>query len=381
VSLADLVRPGHRVALADGVGCPVSVLPELSRAAAQAGDVDLLLCWATEPLAGLDLASFVRVRTFMAGFGLRADVDAGRVGYIPTRLSVVPALLRGPLRPDVVVASVVATPSGWVLGTEVGWVRAAVDAGARVAGVERSAVPGLDVGPPLPAEQLTLVGSSSEPPLPYAWATPSPVDREIAARVAALIPAGARVQHAPGPLGTAVIDALEVPVGLDTGIITEAAMGLERRGLLLGRALTPWVAGTPDLYEWCVGNVDVDRLERTHDPVRLGKGSPFVAVNTALEVDHDGQVNVEAAGGSAVAGIGGQPDYALGAARSAGGLSVVAVPTRRGEHRTLVERLSGPASTPSHDIDVIVTEHGTADLRGLDRAERRRRIDHLWGAA
>jgi hypothetical protein len=228
---------------------------------------------------------------------------------------------------------------------------------------------------------VTLVGSSPDAPLPYAWPDPSPIDREIAARVTALVPAGARVQHAPGPLGTAVIDALAVPVGIDTGIVTDATMGLERRGLLVGRPLTPWVAGTPELYEWCVGRVDVDRLERTHDPVRLGAGGPFVAVNTALEVDLDGQVNVEAAGGSAVAGIGGQPDYALGAARSAGGLSVVAVPTRRGDHDTLVERLSGPASTGSHDVDVLVTEHGTADLRGLDRAERRRRIAGLWGAA
>jgi acyl-CoA hydrolase len=103
-------------------------------------------------------------------------------------------------------------------------------------------------------------------------------------------------------------------------------------------------------------------------------------VNTALEVDLDGQVNVESAGGSAIAGVGGHPDYAVGAVRSAAGLSIVAVPTVRGGHPTLVDRLAVPASTPAHDIDVIVTELGSADLRGLDRRGRRRAIARLWGA-
>jgi acyl-CoA hydrolase len=103
-----------------------------------------------------------------------------------------------------------------------------------------------------------------------------------------------------------------------------------------------------------------------------------VAVHTALQLDLDGQLNVESVAGSAVAGIGGQPDYAYAAGRSADGLSVVAVPTARGRHLTLVEHLEAPASTASHDIDVIVTELGVADLRGLDRADRRRAIAALW---
>jgi acyl-CoA hydrolase len=43
-----------------------------------------------------------------------------------------------------------------------------------------------------------------------------------------------------------------------------------------------------------------------------------------------------------------------------------------------VERLSRPVTTASHDVDMVVTERGTADLRGLDRAERRRALISLW---
>ena len=135
-------------------------------------------------------------------------------------------------------------------------------------------------------------------------------------------------------------------MAIDTGIVTDAVMDLDHRGLSLGRPLAPYVAGGPDFYQWCQGRVDVDRIERTHDPSRLSAIPPLVAVNTALQVDLDGQVNVEAVGGSAVAGIGGQPDYAAAAARSVGGLSVVALPTTHAGHPTLVERLSAPTTTP-----------------------------------
>ncbi|MEO9139496.1 MAG: acetyl-CoA hydrolase, partial [Jatrophihabitans sp.] len=134
--LSDLVRPGCRVALADGVGSPRSVSGELSDVAAAAGDVSLLLGWTpvADPLLRFDV--FADVRTLMPGWGLRPAIDAGQAHAPPVRLSTVPALLHGPLRPDVLVASVVPhVDGGYFFATEVSWLRAAVDAGARVAGV------------------------------------------------------------------------------------------------------------------------------------------------------------------------------------------------------------------------------------------------------
>jgi acyl-CoA hydrolase len=56
----------------------------------------------------------------------------------------------------------------------------------------------------------------------------------------------------------------------------------------------------------------------------------------------------------------------------------VALPSRQGGRSTLVERLESPVSTPGHDVDVVVTERGVADLRGLGRSERRSAIAALW---
>jgi acyl-CoA hydrolase len=254
-----------------------------------------------------------------------------------------------------------------------------MSAGAHVLGVERPGLPSLDMGPPLPAEQLTVIDRCPSPASEISWADPGDETREIGRLVASLITEGSRIQYGPGPVGAAVLDALEVPVLIDTGMITDPVMDLARRGLLVGRPFGPYTAGSAALYDWCEGRVDLAGVEVTHDPVRLGGRPPLVAVNTALEMDLDGQVNVESVAGSSIAGVGGQPDYAGAATRSVVGLSVVALPTSRGPHPTLVERLAAPVSTASHDVEVVVTERGIADLRGLDRAERRAAIATLWG--
>ncbi len=370
---------GTRVAIGDGVGAAWGEALVLARSVADPAEVDLLLGWAPDgTLDEADLDGFGRVRTIMGGYALRGPIDRGRVGYLPCRLAAVPALLHGPLRRDVLIATVTRHADGHRLCTESAWQRAAVDAGAVVLAIERSGVPALDAGPPLPTDRLVIAGACGGRPVQVDWTEPGDIHRAVGERVAGLIPEGARVQYGPGAIGTAVLEALRRPVHIDTGMLTDAVVDLDRRGMLLGTALAPYSGGTDVLYDWAPGRATVDRVELTHDPSRLVGGLPFFAVNTALEVDVDGQVNVESVGGSAVAGIGGHPDFALGSSLSLSGLSIVAVPTMRGRHPTLVDRLSGATSTASHDVDVVVTELGVADLRGLDRSARRRAIAALW---
>jgi hypothetical protein len=365
------------VAVADGVGGDPEAVA-LALEAFDPGSTALLLGWVPEGQLLPGLERYADVATVMGGFALRSLIDAGAVRYVTVRLGAVPALLRGSLRPDVLIAPLAPVNGGFLLTTESAWIRAAIDAGAEVLGIERSGVPVLDAGPPIPADRVRMVGRSSAPPTEVTWGEPHDIHRAVAGRVVSLIPEGARVQYGPGPVGTAVIDAVDRPVLIDTGMLSDAVVELDGRGLLLGRAYAGYSGGSGVLYDWATGRARVDRIEHTHDPVRLGGEPPLIAVNTALEMDLDGQVNVEAVGGSAVAGIGGHPDYAFGAARSVGGLSVVALPTRRGPHCTLVERLTAPVTTPSHDVDVVVTEHGLADLRGLDRSGRRAALARLW---
>jgi acyl-CoA hydrolase len=97
----------------------------------------------------------------------------------------------------------------------------------------------------------------------------------------------------------------------------------------------------------------------------------FAAINTALEVDLSGQVNAEAIGGRYVGAVGGALDFARGAARSEGGLPIVALTATSRGRSSIVENLSGPVTIGRADAGVVVTEFGAADLRGLGAEARR----------
>jgi acyl-CoA hydrolase len=376
--LARLVRPGMTIALGDGFGAPVSLSSELSLAAARHDGVRLVLGWMPLADPGLDFAAFADVRTFMPGWGLRASTDAGLVSFAPTRLSAVPALLHGPWRPDLLVTTVVPADGGHTFGSEVSWQRAAIEAGALVAAVVSHAAPRADAGRPLPAGQVILVGETHQPPATMPESAISASHLAIAAAIEPLIPPYARLQIGPSQVATALLRTLKVPVRIDTGMLPEAVVGVDERGLLIGEPIATYLAGGPALYGWADGRPVLHPVEYTHDLGRLS-ADPLFAVNTAVEIDLDGQVNVEGTATSAIGGIGGHPDYAAAAARSVGGLSMVAVPSTHNGRPTLVPALSRPVSTPAHDVDVVVTERGAADLRGRSRPERRQALLRLWG--
>ena len=83
-------------------------------------------------------------------------------------------------------------------------------------------------------------------------------------------------------------------------------------------------------------------------------------------------VNGEVARGSYVGAVGGALDFIRAANQSPGGASIVALPASR-----IVEKLSGPVSTPRSEAGVFVTEKGAADLRGCSINERIRRMREI----
>ncbi|PVZ12087.1 acetyl-CoA hydrolase/transferase C-terminal domain-containing protein [Actinomycetospora cinnamomea] len=384
--LASLARPGARIALADGCGSPRAAYPLLSELARQRGDLRLVTGWLPGPVDGLDLDAFADARTVMPGWGLRRAADAGHVRTVPARLAAMPALLNGPLRPDLLVLAAAPGPVGPVLGAEVSWVRAVIDLGVPVAVVLDPGLPRAAAGPPLPDEQVFVLGEAAGGPHVHATPAPRGEHEAIGRHVADLLADGVRLQWAPGQLGAAVVGGVRaagVRVHADSGLLGDGVVALDEAGLLLSDPVATYLVGTPELYAWAdargrAGRPVVHRIEHTHDPSRLAAEPPLVAVNTAVEIDLDGQVNVEGTASGLVGGVGGHPDYAAAGARSVRGLSVIALASHHRGRSTRVPQLSRPVSTPSHDVDVVVTEHGPADLRGLDRDERRRALDRIF---
>ena len=58
------------------------------------------------------------------------------------------------------------------------------------------------------------------------------------------------------------------------------------------------------------------------------------------------------------------------------GRSIIALPStaRNGTISRIVARLGGPVTTARSDADLVVTEHGVADLRGASVTQRRERL-------
>ena len=382
-ALRDRLRPGMTVALGDGVGAlrclddGTSVGAAVSAIAREVGSVRLILGWMPAPLDGFEADAFSETIALMPGWGVRDVLSSPTARFVPTRLTAIPALLAGVLRPDVLITRVVGREGRLYFGSEVSWQRGL--AAVPVLAVVDNTAPCADAGPPLDPNIVRIVGHSNDGPVRLPQKDPEPVHDALADAVLRFVPEGARLQYGPGQLGTALLRRTQVPLRIDTGLLTDAVVDMDKRGMLIDVPSATYLLGTETLYDWADGRQVLHGIEYTHDLTRLSRGEPFVAVNTAIEIDPFGQVNVEGRGEKVVGGIGGHPDYCTAAAANRGGVSIIAVPSSYAGRSPLVEQLSRPASTPAYDIDVIVTESGHADLRGADWARRQRLIAELFG--
>jgi acyl-CoA hydrolase len=231
------------------------------------------------------------------------------------------------------------------------------------------------VGPPIEGPIVATVSRPpADRPLPPSR-RPDEVELAVGRHVAAVLPHDPTLQLGPGSIGAGVVAALEHPVRIWSGLVTEAMADLDRRGLLRGAVTAGYVWGGPAVAAVArAGKLRLLPVEETHDVSRVAAIDRFVGCNTALQVALDGSVNVERVHNRIVAGIGGHADFCAAAARSRGGVSVIALrSTTRSGASTLVPQVE-VVSTPRCDVDVVVTEHGVADLRGVDDTERAYRI-------
>ncbi|HLM18309.1 MAG TPA: acetyl-CoA hydrolase/transferase C-terminal domain-containing protein [Acidimicrobiia bacterium] len=318
--------------------------------------------WLAEPIRGW---------TVMGGYALGAPVADGRLRYLPTRLSAVPHVL-ATLRPDIVVISAVRRGGELAYGRSVGWAPAAADLAAQVVvEIDETAE---DIGaPPILCDITRTVTTRRRMTAPSPFQA-GPPDRAIAEHVVSLLPGDATLQFGPGAIADVVVRSIDTPVHVWSGLLTDAVAELAARGLLRAPAVGAYVYGGVPITELCrAGGARLTAISETHDARCIADAPAFVALNTALQVGLDGSVNVERVRGRLVAGMGGHPDFCAAAARAPDGLSIIALRSTHRGWSTIVPQVE-TVSTPRCDVDVVVTEHGVADLRGLDDAERAHRI-------
>jgi acyl-CoA hydrolase len=236
--------------------------------------------------------------------------------------------------------------------------------------------------PGIPFSKITTFVEADMPLLGAPRSPADPVSQTIGENIALLIEDGATVQTGLGKIPDAVLLALTDRRGLriHSGLIGNAVLDLIDAGALAdGPSVTSGVAiGSPALYAAIESPKFVFRpVSYTHDAQVIAGIKDFVAINSAIEVDLFGQAYAELGPGGLMSGPGGATDFARGA-RIGGGLRVVALPSDAAS--ASVSRIvgpgegAGPVSLGRMDVDVVVTEHGAADLRGLGYEARARAL-------
>lgn len=244
----------------------------------------------------------------------------------------------------------------------------------------------------LHVDEIDILVRSSEAPLalPGGEAPPSDVDRAIAKNAVAYMPSGVTLQTGigsiPNQIATLLAEGEGGDFGLHSEMFTDGCMRLHRAGKIAnahkgqfhGVSVTTFAFGSAELYEWLDDNREVAFLpvEVVNAPHVIADNERMVTINGALAIDIHGQVVADTIDGGQFSGIGGAEDFVAGAGLELSDRSLICLPstyTKDGELRSRIVPWFGPGAvitTPRHHVDVIVTEHGTAELEGLTVRER-----------
>ena len=375
MNLLEELRPGLSVYIQAGVGEPLALRAMLAGAPQALAGVAITACL----LPGMnefDYAALhpdVRVTTFLLPTALRAAFEAGRARVRPLPYSQIAAAFASDPPFDLAILQV--TPPDDAGRCSFGpcsdfpgliWPRA-----RRRAAFVNPSLPRVANGPTIPWDAIDLAIEADGPFITGVEGEPGAELSAIAARIAALVPDGAAIQTGIGGAPAAAVGMLADRRGLvvRSGMVTEGYRRLDEAGALDPAAdhVTGLALGSDDFMRWAAGRFRFADATVTHGAAVLAATPRLHALNSALEVDLFGQANLEWRSGRLASGLGGAPDFAAAARRSVGGRAVLALPStaKGGALSRIVARLEVPTvSLPRHDTDLVITEHGVADLRG-----------------
>jgi len=390
--LSEILRPGDRVFVGQATGEPAGLVRDLFDLASRIPDMEVFCGLSLNPAWSGEVPETLRMATYCGMGTISRQVASGRARVLPCALSQLTALIESrKLKVDVVMLQVSpADAEGYhSLGCAVDYLWDAAKAARLVVVEVNHRMPAARCALRLHKSQV-VVAAEIDGPLPESPAeAPNEVQTRVAAQVARWVPDGATIQLGIGGLAVAVAQALHNHRGLKvrSGMIGDWFPALVEAGAIdtatPDACLGSLAVGSEVLY----ASISANGLLGFAPPSQLVNpiaGSPFMAINSGIEVDLCGQVNAEFLGQRYVGAVGGQGDYFRAARRSAGGLAILALPATSGRAATsrIVPKLERAYVTSvQSDVDVIVTEHGAADIRATDFTERRMLIAGIADAS
>ena len=218
----------------------------------------------------------------------------------------------------------------------------------------------------------------------------SEAENQIADIAVTYIHDGCTLQTGIGGIPTQVATKLAAGSGGDYGVhsemFTTGLMRLHLAGKVTNRkgtefdgfSVTTFAAGESDLYTWLHENHDVRFMPVgiVNSPEVISRNRNMVSINGAMAIDLSGQVIADSINGKQFSGIGGHEDFVSGPGLSTHGRSLLCLPSTSIVNGAVISRILGRmpegsvVTTPRHQVDVVITEYGAAEIAGLSIAER-----------
>jgi 4-hydroxybutyrate CoA-transferase len=391
---ARLILPNSRVFLTGNCSVPQQVLAALVARAHELTDVEIVqvLTVGSADYVAPEMAGHIRVNTLFISDNVRPAVNDGRADFTPCLLSEIPGLFRAghlPLDVALIQLSIPDEHGFCSFGVEVGVSKPAAQSARLVIAEMNARMPRTLGDSFIHVSRLGAIVPVDYPLPEMHMAATDSITERVAGHVASLIPDGATLQTGIGAIPDAVLRRLadRRDLGVHTELFSDGVIDLVNRGVITGerktlhpgKMIAGFMLGTQRLYDFAHNNpaVELHPTDYVNDPFVIARNDLMVAINSAIEVDLTGQVCADSIGSRLYSGVGGQVDFIYGAARSKGGLPIIALPsTLRKADGTCFSKIAamlkpgaGVTTTRNH-VHYVVTEHGVAHLYGKTIAQR-----------
>ena len=390
LDLGHYLKRGDRIVFGQACGEPTSLIEALIAQGADIGDLSAFIATSFSSIFTPETSASFALNSMGAIGALRSMSKAHQLGIIPCHVGqVAPLIEQSLIGCDVAMVQVSPADAdgNHSFGLISDYVQAAV-AKARVVIAEINSQVPFTCGELIPASRINVAVHVDRPPVQVAAGAISATDEAIARHCAEFIGDGAVIQTGVGAVPDAILRLLHdrKDLGVHSGMLGDGLVDLVQAGVLTnarkeidaGVSINGALIGTKRLYDFAHNNalVRMSRTDYTHDSGVLAQLSRLVTINSAMEVDLGGQANAEQSGDAYMGGTGGQVDFVRAGMRSRGGHSIIALPStaKGGTISKIVASLSGPVTTARSEVDIIVTEFGAAQLRGVSLAQRAKRL-------
>ncbi|MBT9136274.1 MAG: Succinyl-CoA:coenzyme A transferase [Firmicutes bacterium] len=396
----SVVQSGHRVVIGHACGEPQVLVKALVDQAKRLVSVELvhMVAMGKADYCQPGMEAHFRHNALFVGASTRRAVHENRADYTPCFFSEIPRLFTDGYLPVDIALIQVSQPDAHgfcSFGVSVDYTRAAAKAAHIVVAQINDQMPRALGDCFIHVTEMDHIVEASVPLIELPRPNITDVEEKIGYQVAQMIENGSTLQLGIGAIPDAVLSFLgdKRNLGIHTEMFSDGVVDLIEAGVVNnqakslhpGKVIATFLMGTKKLYDFVDNNplVEMHSASYTNDPFVIARNSRMVSINSALQIDLTGQICADSIGGKQFSGVGGQVDFVRGASRSAGGKSIIALPSTAldGEVSRIVRRLDeGAAVTTSrNDVHFVVTEYGYVDLRGKSlraRAESLAQIAH-----